>query len=67
MRVQKIWSDARRRIIAKTVFDIFKIEVAAIFASKFFADFSLHVKVLIVLVMLSTALGGLLMYPPEGD
>lgn len=41
---EPIFTDFRRELIAKTLFDLLKIAVAAAFASKFFYEFSWPVK-----------------------
>ena len=67
MATTRAWTDARRRIVAKTLFDILKIAVAATFASKFFAEFTTAVKVAMVGSTLIIAFTAFVIYPKEGD
>ena len=67
MGATKSWTDARRRIVAKTLFDIVKLEIAAILASKFLTDFDIRVKIAVVVVTLVTAGAAFSLYPTEGD
>ena len=53
----------RRDVLARTIFDIFKISVGAAFASRFFADFGLTVKLILAGAMLMLGLLGLLLCP----
>ena len=53
----------RRDVLAKVIFDIFKISVGAAFASRFFADFSLVVKLAMVGVILTFGLLGFFLCP----
>jgi hypothetical protein len=67
MAITKIWTDARRRIVSKTLFDIVKLEVAAVFASKFLEGFQLPVKIAVVVATIITAMLAFSLYPKEGD
>ena len=65
MNATKAWTDARRRIVSKTLFDLLKIEVAAAFASKFFADFTAARQLAIISVMILTVIAAFVLYPKE--
>ena len=65
MGATKAWTDARRRIVSKTLFDLFKIEVAASFASKLFAEFAMPIKLVVIGVMLLTVVVAFVLYPKE--
>ena len=67
MSVTKAWTDGRRRIVSKTLFDLLKIEVAAAYASKFFADFVTLVKAALIGIMIVTAVLAFLLYPKEEE
>ena len=67
MAVTKAWTDGRRWIVSKTLFDLLKIEVAAAYASKFFADVPTPIKAVLVGLMVGTAVAGFVLYPKEGD
>jgi len=62
-----VWTDARRRIVSKTLFDILKIEVGAAYASKFFAEFAIPVKIALIAVMIGTAGVAFTIYPREEE
>ena len=55
----------RRDVLAKVIFDLFKISVGAAFASRFFADFRLVVKLIMVGAILILGLLGLLLCPKK--
>ena len=59
------WSDARRAILGKTLFDVFKLELAAVFASKFFAEFASPIKWIMVAALLATLVLALVVFPTE--
>ena len=65
MAEQTFWTDARRRILGKTLFDVFKLELAAIFASKFFVEFAPPVKWIMAAVTLATLVVALVVFPAE--
>jgi len=67
MSTDNAWTDARRRIVAKTLFDVLKIEVAAAYASRFFAEVPIRVKIALLSLMIVTAILAFLLYPKEGD
>ena len=60
-----IFTDFRREMIAKTLFDLLKFWVAAALASKFFLDFPFVVKSGMWVVMVAFAAGGIFICPPK--
>jgi len=61
------WTDARRRTVAKTLFDLLKIEVAATYASNFFATLPIAAKVALSTLMLVTAVIAFFIHPKKRD
>jgi len=57
------WTEERRRVVSQTLFDVFKIEIGAAFASKFFIEFTAWVKALLTLVILATGFIAVLVFP----
>lgn len=62
---EPIFTDFRRELVAKTLFDLLKIAVAAAFASKFFFEFSSIVKAGAVAIMVLLALSGFFFCPKK--
>lgn len=60
-----IFTNFRREMIARTLFDILKLWVAAALASKFFLEFPFVVKFGMWVVMGALAVGGIFFCPPK--
>ena len=56
-----IFTDFRRELIAKTLFDLLKIAVAAAFASKFFFEFPKMVKLIMWFSIMAVAVVAILL------
>ena len=58
-----IFTDFRRELLSKTLFDLFKIAVVAIFASKFFIEFPRMVQLIVVPGIVALGVVALLVCP----
>ena len=58
-----IFTDFRREMIARTLFDLLKIAVAAALASRFFVGFPRVVQLLVGLLMIAALASGVLFCP----
>lgn len=56
---EPIFTDFRREQIARTIFDVLKIVIAAAFASKFFFEFHPLVKIAMGLLMIALVVSGI--------
>ena len=63
---EPIFTDFRRTLIAKTLFDLLKIAVAGMLASKFFAEFPLSLRVSLVMATFVLLIMGILICPRNG-
>ncbi len=61
-----VFTDKRRKLLAKTLMDIAKIIVAAIFANEFFLKFALWISLLLGVIAFLIAVSGFLVCP-EGE
>ena len=60
---EPLFTEYRRDLVGRTFFDLLKIAVAAAFASKFFFDFPLRLKIVLWLVLLTLGLCGFFFAP----
>lgn len=60
-----IFTDFRRELLARTLFDLLKISVVAVFASKFFLELPRMVQLLIGVGMVGVAVFGFFLCPPK--
>ena len=68
--IEPIFTDYRKDLVARTLFDLLKIFIAAALASKFFHEFSFPVKMGIGAAMVTLAMLGLVFcpkQPPKGS
>jgi len=62
-----LFSDGRRKLLARTFMDAFKIFLAAMRASEFFMKFPSPVRAAMIVVTAGTLIAGFLIMPERGD
>ncbi len=61
------WFDNRKTFLAKRLGEFFMITTAAVYASDFFAKFSLGIKIIILSTTLIAVIMGVVLTPDKGD
>jgi len=62
-----LFSDGRRKLLARTFMDAFKIFLAAMLASEFFMKFLIPVRVMMIVVTVGALAAGFFIMPERGD
>ena len=60
-----LFSDERRVLLAKTIMDLAKVQAAAAFATTFFHELSIAVRMLMAVVFVGLLISGFLVQPEK--
>ena len=62
-----LFSDERRTLLARTIMDLAKVQAAAAFATAFFRELAIEVRVLMALMFLGLLVAGFLVEPETSE